>query len=154
VLARLEDARGAGHVLLAALLCSSQLEFRVVDDADKTVAGLGLPPGITLEWDRYEGPGALPCRRPTCAALAAVSLANNSGAGCVEVTCTYGRFSRRTSSAHDIVDVLAGETRLAGADTSARSPCSPWSCWSGNSRRGSAVPYVRASCGRRSLLRR
>jgi len=57
VLARLEDARGAGHVLLAALLAPHSLEFRVVDDADKTVAGLGLPPGITLEWDRYEGPG-------------------------------------------------------------------------------------------------
>src|SRR2546429_4125349 len=38
---------------------TAQLEFKIVDDADQVLTTLQgkLPPGITLDWDRYEGPG-------------------------------------------------------------------------------------------------
>jgi preprotein translocase subunit SecD len=54
----MEQARGGGHAVLRALLATHSLEFRIVDDADNTVTRIGnLPPGITLDWDRYAGPG-------------------------------------------------------------------------------------------------
>src|SRR5207248_203866 len=37
---------------------TAQLEFKIVDDTDQTVTKLkDLPPGITLNWDRYNGAG-------------------------------------------------------------------------------------------------
>jgi len=37
---------------------TAQLEFKMVDDADTSLTQLkDLPAGITLDWDRYEGPG-------------------------------------------------------------------------------------------------
>jgi preprotein translocase subunit SecD len=36
---------------------TAQLEFKIVDDQDQTVTKMQLPPGITLDWDKYEGPG-------------------------------------------------------------------------------------------------
>src|SRR3954470_11108411 len=37
---------------------TAQLEFKMVDDADTSLTKLtDLPKGITLDWDRYEGPG-------------------------------------------------------------------------------------------------
>src|SRR3954470_674878 len=37
---------------------TAQLEFKMADDADTSVTQIkDLPPGITLDWDRYEGPG-------------------------------------------------------------------------------------------------
>jgi preprotein translocase subunit SecD len=37
---------------------TAQLEFRIVDDTDTTVTTLkDLPPGVTLDWDRYTGAG-------------------------------------------------------------------------------------------------
>ena len=57
-LARLEQARGGDHAVLRALLAPHSLEFRIVDDDDKTITGLReLPTGVTLDWDRYAGPG-------------------------------------------------------------------------------------------------
>src|SRR5207244_2739054 len=37
---------------------TAQLEFKIADDEDRSVTQLkDLPPGITLDWDRYEGAG-------------------------------------------------------------------------------------------------
>jgi preprotein translocase subunit SecD len=37
---------------------TAQLEFKIVDDADTTLTTLkDLPPGVTLDWDRYTGAG-------------------------------------------------------------------------------------------------
>src|SRR5439155_17609927 len=37
---------------------TAQLEFRIVDDVDTSLTTLkDLPPGITLDWDRYSGAG-------------------------------------------------------------------------------------------------
>ncbi|TMB39340.1 MAG: protein translocase subunit SecD [Deltaproteobacteria bacterium] len=37
---------------------TAQLEFKIVDDTDQTVTKLkDLPPGVTLNWDRYNGAG-------------------------------------------------------------------------------------------------
>jgi preprotein translocase subunit SecD len=36
---------------------TAQLEFKIVDDEDQTVTKLQLPQGITLDWDKYDGPG-------------------------------------------------------------------------------------------------
>jgi len=36
---------------------TAQLQFKIVDDTDPTVTKLTLPPGITLNWDRYTGAG-------------------------------------------------------------------------------------------------
>jgi preprotein translocase subunit SecD len=36
---------------------TAQLEFKIVDDADQSVTHLQLPQGVTLDWDKYEGPG-------------------------------------------------------------------------------------------------
>ncbi|MGE5049249.1 MAG: protein translocase subunit SecD, partial [Deltaproteobacteria bacterium] len=37
---------------------TAQLQFKIVDDTDQTVTKLtNLPPGITLNWDRYTGAG-------------------------------------------------------------------------------------------------
>src|SRR5207248_258383 len=37
---------------------TAQLEFKIVDDEDRLLTQLkDLPPGITLDWDRYEGAG-------------------------------------------------------------------------------------------------
>src|SRR5947209_4235284 len=37
---------------------TAQLEFKMADDEDRSVTQLkDLPPGITLDWDRYEGAG-------------------------------------------------------------------------------------------------
>ena len=38
---------------------TAQLEFKIVDDVDQSLTSLqsALPPGITLDWDRYEGQG-------------------------------------------------------------------------------------------------
>src|SRR3982074_1380581 len=37
---------------------TAQLEFKIVDDEDRSVTQLkDLPPGSTLDWDRYEGAG-------------------------------------------------------------------------------------------------
>src|SRR5438132_1628725 len=37
---------------------TAQLEFKIVDDTDQSLTQLkDLPPGITLDWDRYEGAG-------------------------------------------------------------------------------------------------
>src|SRR5438874_346216 len=44
---------------------TAQLEFKIVDDADRSLTPLkDLPPGVTLDWDRYEGPGGADVRVP------------------------------------------------------------------------------------------
>ena len=43
---------------LEKLLVPAKVELTIVDDADSTVARLsGLPPGVTVDWDHYEGAG-------------------------------------------------------------------------------------------------
>jgi preprotein translocase subunit SecD len=36
---------------------TAQLEFKIVDDTDQSVTHLQPPAGITVDWDKYEGPG-------------------------------------------------------------------------------------------------
>ena len=44
---------------------TAQLEFKMVDDADRSLTQLkDLPPGVTLDWDRYEGPGGAEVQSP------------------------------------------------------------------------------------------
>jgi preprotein translocase subunit SecD len=44
---------------------TAQLEFKMVDDADTSLTQLkDLPQGITLDWDRYEGPGGAQVSSP------------------------------------------------------------------------------------------
>ena len=54
---RLEAARH-GEKLLPLLLQQAKLEFKPVDDEQKPLAAIReLPAYISLDWDRYEGPG-------------------------------------------------------------------------------------------------
>src|SRR5216684_1207572 len=56
-LAQLERLQ-RGRDTLQRLFIPARLEFKVVDDSDQTLARLtSLPPEVTLEWDRYQGPG-------------------------------------------------------------------------------------------------
>ncbi len=56
-LAQLERLQ-RGRDTLQRLFIPARLEFKVVDDSDQTLARLTpLPPEVTLEWDRYQGPG-------------------------------------------------------------------------------------------------
>jgi preprotein translocase subunit SecD len=52
------ERRQRGDDTLQKLFIPARLEFKVVDDEDRTLARVTpLPPGVTLEWDRYQGPG-------------------------------------------------------------------------------------------------
>jgi len=56
--ARYASAHGGARAAFASLLATAQLMFKMVDDEDASIARLRpLPPGIALDWDRYEGPG-------------------------------------------------------------------------------------------------
>ena len=54
---------------------TAQLEFKIVDDQDQSVTKLQLPPGITLDWDRYEGQGGAVVSSPYLRAKDRTALA-------------------------------------------------------------------------------
>ena len=56
---------------------TAQLEFKIVDDEDRSLTQLkDLPPGITLDWDRYEGAGGALVTSPYLRSKDGVELRN------------------------------------------------------------------------------